>query len=145
MELKDVCEYDNGLLVKKGTNFVYGSLTTDGYLRASINGTRYKVHRVIWEILKGPIPEGYHIDHIDGNRCNNVIENLRLATPTQNVANSVGFGKYAKGVKKHGNKFQARIRIKGKYMHLGSYDTEEEASEAYNNKAKEVHGEFAYE
>lgn len=44
-------------------------------------------HRIIWELISGPIPEGLQIDHIDGDRLNNRIENLRLVTPALNMRN----------------------------------------------------------
>ena len=142
MNFNDICEYNDGLLLKKGTNHVYGYVDMYGYIQAHINHKTYRVHRIIWEMLKGNIPDGYVIDHIDGNRCNNRIENLRLATPSQNVANSKGYGIYPKGVKAHRNKFQARIKHKGKEYHLGTFDTPEQAKEAYDTKAIEFHGEY---
>ena len=143
MNFNELCEYDDGLLIKKGTKHTYGYIQEDGYIQAHICRKTYRVHRIIWEMLKGPIPEGYVIDHIDGNRGNNRIENLRLATHIQNSANSVGFGKYPKGVKVHKNKFQARIKHKGIEYYLGSFSTVEEAKVAYDSKAYELHGEFA--
>ena len=143
MNFNDICDYDDGLLFKKGSDHIYGYLDENGYIQAHINRKTYRVHRIIWEMLKGPIPENYMIDHIDGNRANNRIENLRLATPMQNTANSTGFGVLPKGVKAHRKKFQARINHKGVYQHLGTYDTVEEAKKAYDTKAQELHGEFA--
>lgn len=143
MNFNDICDYDDGLLLKRGSDHVYGYVDMYGYIQVHINHKTYRAHRVIWEMLKGPIPEGYVIDHIDGNKCNNRINNLRLATPMQNNANSKGFGKYPKGVKEHKGKFQARIGYKGKQYHLGTFNTPEQAKCAYDAKAIELHGEFA--
>lgn len=143
MNFNDICEYDDGLLLKKGSDHVYGYIDSQGYIQVNIGYVNYRAHRVIWEMLKGPIPEGLVVDHIDGNKGNNRISNLRLATPMQNAANSKGFGACPKGVKKHKDKFQARIGYKGKRYHLGSFATPEEAKSAYDAKAKELHGEFA--
>lgn len=68
-----------------GSQLTYGhwmlSLTQNGKERQFLN------HRVIWEILNGPIREGLHIDHLDGNPSNNKIENLRVVTNTVNRRN----------------------------------------------------------
>lgn len=144
MNFNDYCVYENGLLRKKNSKLIYGSLTTDGYIRVNIQGKRYKAHRIIWEMFNGKIPESMVIDHIDGNKANNMIENLRLATQSQNQANKVGTGSWPKGVKVCANgKFQARVRQHGKTYHLGTFSTVEEASAAYATKAIELYGEFA--
>ena len=65
-----------------------GSLEPNGYWRTSLKRQRYGVHRIVWEIHNGKIPDGLFVDHIDGNRSNNKIANLRLATHHQNNTNS---------------------------------------------------------
>jgi hypothetical protein len=145
MELNEIYEYDDGLLMNKAGH-IYYNMDKDGYIRVRRAGKEYRAHRLIWELFNGPIPEGMLIDHIDGDILNNRIENLRLATRQQNNVNSNGSGRYAKGVVlSNSNKFRARIKVDGVHMDLGSYDTEEEAAEAYRVAALEVHGEFAYE
>lgn len=59
-----------------------------GYRVAVVNGKQQKVHRIIWTMLVGEIPAGYQIDHADGNRSNNHISNLRLATRAENLRNA---------------------------------------------------------
>ncbi len=117
-----------------------------GYLQVKVSGSSYLIHRIVWEMHNGDIPAGFFIDHIDRDRANNRIENLRLATPSQN--RHYGVSKKSKhglprGVKPCGNSFQARIEHKGKRLYLGSYKTPEEASEAYRKKSEELYGEFA--
>ena len=89
------------------------------------------------------------VDHIDENKANNNVKNLRWATSNENgynqgknKTNTSGF----KGVSfdKNTNKYQARININGKRKHLGYYKTPEEASKSYEIKAKEIHGDFYY-
>lgn len=64
----------------------------EGYLRISIGGKNYSIHRLVWEAFNGPIPSGYYIDHIDGNRSNNSISNLRIATQSGNMKNAMKNG-----------------------------------------------------
>ena len=64
-----------------------GLIDNQGYLSIRVFMRHYGGHRIIWEMVNGPIPKGMQIDHIDGNRRNNAITNLRLATPMQNTQN----------------------------------------------------------
>ncbi len=86
-------------------------------------------------------------DHCDENPLNNIRDNLRAATVPQNQANHnsrKGVSKY-RGVsyrKDRGN-WNARIQFNGMYKSLGSFDTEEEAAQAYDMVATRLHGEFA--
>lgn len=102
-------------------------------------------HQVAWKLTHGDIPAGYEIDHRDKNPLNNKIENLRLATHLENMANLSQYRKkspYPKGVSKNGNRFRAQLRRHGKLICAGSFDTPEEAHAAYIAAAKELHGEF---
>lgn len=65
-----------------------GCINNQGYYVVKINYKQERVHRIIWELLKGPIPEGMVIDHIDGNRSNNSVENLRVVSVKENARNS---------------------------------------------------------
>ncbi|MEH0863886.1 HNH endonuclease [Phytobacter diazotrophicus] len=58
-----------------------------GYLVISILTNKIQLHRLVWELNHGKIPDGFCVDHIDGNKNNNLIENLRLATLSQNSWN----------------------------------------------------------
>ncbi len=65
-----------------------GSVTHCGRYRSLVlNRKRYYTHRVVWEIVIGPIPDGMCIDHIDGNGLNNRIDNLRVTTLSVNQRN----------------------------------------------------------
>jgi len=105
-------------------------------------------HRLIWLYVYGePVPP--LIDHIDGNPHNNRINNLRAATKSQNMVNSgiqknntSGF----RGVQKAPNQrtgFAAYIRADGRYIHLGTFATIEDAAQARRDAANKLHGEYA--
>lgn len=90
-------------------------------------------------------PNGMDTDHINHDRLDNRKENLRVCTRSQNHCNR----RHNKstsgvtGVKRSGNNWTARISIKGKEIHLGTYKTLIEASLARNKATMEYHGEFA--
>jgi len=130
----------NGFVPKIG-------LERRGYYRVKLAGKLYKLHRLLAETFI-PNPEGKpFVDHIDGDKLNNSLSNLRWCTHAENqrnrgkpVNNTSGF----KGVyfnKVHG-KYYARIRVNGKLKHLGCFRTPEEAAAVYEKAAKELHGEF---
>ena len=106
-----------------------GNIEKSGYRRIQIVGKRYKAHRLIWKYHYGKDPKEF-IDHIDGNKINNDIKNLRESTRQQNgfnrgpqKNNKLGI----KGVRKYGNKYIATIFINGKVKYLGVFNTIEEA------------------
>jgi HNH endonuclease len=118
-----------------------------GYRQVAINGATYLEHRVIWTMIFGDIPPGLEIDHIDSVKDNNDINNLRLATRSQNKANTgmiknntSGF----KGVHWHagGKYWQASIRKDGKDIYLGFFHTPQAASIVYQKAARELNKEF---
>lgn len=97
--------------------------------------------------------EGMHVDHKDGNGLNNRRNNLRECTQTQNLGNSkipktnkTGFkGVYTteNSQKPRTYPFMSKIQFQKKHIHIGYYMTAEEAARAYDQKAKELFGEFA--
>ena len=98
-----------------------------------------KMHRMITNC-----PDNMIVDHWNRNKLDNRRVNLRITNHQMNTANSKPQGnrKY-KGVHKHHNKWRALIGFNGKSIHLGLFDTPEQAAMAYNNKAIELFGEFA--
>lgn len=64
-----------------------GCITKNGYGEVKLKGISYKAHRIIYELFIGDIPEGVDIDHEDGNRINNRLDNLRLCTDLINSHN----------------------------------------------------------
>lgn len=97
------------------------------------------------EILGLGFADPREVDHRDNNPGNNQRSNLRIATRSENNSNrSIGKRNKSgfKGVYRSGNKWKAGISKDGKNRHLGSFDTPEEAHNAYRNAAKELYGEF---
>lgn len=117
-----------------------------GYIKISIKGHGgIYAHRLAWLYMTGSMPLK-HIDHIDCERSNNAWANLRLATPDQNQANTRRTKRNvsgAKGVFHHRSGFRAVIKVKGRRIYLGDYNTLQEAAAAYAGAAKVGFGEFA--
>lgn len=114
-----------------------------GYVGICINGTSYLAHRLAWLYVHGRWPID-QIDHINGDGYDNRLINLREATRDLNTANSVTIGKNRlKGTSlARSGRWQARIK-KGVPIHLGTFDTAEEAHAAYVKAAKQLFGDFA--
>lgn len=116
--------------------------------RAIYNPDDQKSRRVLMHRVLMNTPNGYDTDHINGNKLDNRRCNLRIATRTQNIINvskpnrhnKVGF----RGVQmsKEG-RFYSGLIVNGKRVHLGMFDTAEEASRAYQMAKSEAYKEFA--
>ena len=143
--LQDMFTYEQGKLywnyspranVKTGDEA--GSTDAYGYVCIKINQKIYKAHRLIYIMFNGHIPNRLQIDHINGIRNDNRIENLRVVTNQQNQ-----FNKKVKGVDFHKktSKWRARITRDKQLHHLGLFDTEEEARQAYL-KAKKIYHKY---
>lgn len=131
--------------VKEGS--LAGTLNKKGYKVVRFNYKYYKAHRIAWLLFYGGWPK-FEIDHINGDRSDNRIANLRLASRVQNLANRQKqkdtSSKY-KGVywNKKEKKWKASIRTEGKKIHLGYFVSEELAAKAYDEAAKKLHGDYA--
>lgn len=111
-----------------------------GYLRGNILNVGFKAHRVIWAMQRNYWPK--LLDHINGNPADNRMCNLREATHSQNARNqrmrsdnTTGYT----GVFRHTNNWSAQIDIGGKTVHLGMFETPEEAARA-RAEANRLHG-----
>lgn len=118
-----------------------------GYVMISFENQLYAAHRLAWYFIHGEVPQlPLHIDHINRDKMDNRIGNLRIATSAQNQANAnmlVTNTSGIKGVARRGDRWRAFIRINGRPKHLGTFDTKELAAEAYRSAAKAIRGEFA--
>lgn len=104
-----------------------------GYYTGRIGGRIYYAHRVVFFLTHGYWPE--QVDHIDGDRGNNNVSNLRGADASQNQQNRVCNGCY---FDKQSGKWKADIRVAGKRKTLGRFTTQEQARAAYL-AAKRIH------
>jgi hypothetical protein len=120
----------------------------DGYAERYIKANgKLKHSRMHRYILDAPV--GMEVDHKNRNRLDNRRENLRACTRSQNEANRNIFPNNISGKKgvswdKVNNKWRAVVCFHRKYIHVGRYKNIDDASEAYNKKAEELFGEFAY-
>lgn len=143
-ELRETVEYQDGRLYwLKRTHAgqpVGGVKTSKGYVRFWFNGRLVRYHRAVWELHNGPIPEGMVIDHINGNKQDNCIENLRLVSHTGNAQNRL-YGNPYTGVTqyKDGKRWVAYYSAgRNTRKHLGVFDTPEQARDAVEQYKQEI-------
>lgn len=149
--LKELVEYDpeTGLFIRLnpvcGARIQAGSMTVGGYLTLYLDGKHRKSHRMAWLYMYGELPDS-GLDHINGNRKDNRICNIRKATNAQNTQNIRAPYKSNKssgvlGVYWHtqGRKWQARIQLNKKAKSLGFFETKELASDAYLQAKRRLH------
>ena len=138
---------DTGDLIRKittGGRAVKGQIirspNNQGYYRVYVDGKRYLVHRVVFLMNHGYLPE--MIDHINMDKQDNRLENLREATKDLNMINRGLFSNNtsgASGVSFHNGKWRARISEYGEERYLGKYETFEEAKKVYDReKSKRI-------
>jgi hypothetical protein len=123
---------------------VAGSLDSKGYRRIKVNGFPFKAHRLAWYLVNHQDPGDLQVDHANGDKDDNRISNLRLATNAQNVSNTGLKANNKSGYKgvhwhKAANAWVAAINRK----HLGCFEHPEQAALAYVRAAEALHGEFA--
>lgn len=113
---------------------ICGSPDRKGHIYMCVAGARYAAHRLAWLYVKGVWPSD-QIDHINGEKADNRICNLRLATTATNTQNQRRARSDSLsgvlGVSAKGNRFRAGIKIDGKQTFLGSFATSDEAHAAY--------------
>tara|TARA_R110000822_G_C14931952_1_gene452657 strand:- start:18 stop:503 length:486 start_codon:yes stop_codon:yes gene_type:complete len=114
----------------KKRGWFYGFLDERGYRVISINKKPIRAHRLAWYLMKGEMPpRGLVIDHIDRNPSNNKLDNLRVVTHGENVRNSDRVDNSKLALQGVSGRWYAYNYYKGKRTHLGTFDTEEEATE----------------
>jgi len=145
-QVKSLFDYKDGHLYWKKNGKKAGYLRPTGYHSVEVNGKGLMLHRLIWIYHFGK-PNAF-IDHIDGNKSNNKIENLRLATKNQNSYNKKIHPNNKLGIKglrlrKDNNKYEARICVDGKRLVLGGFDDLELAELVIFEARDKYHGVYA--
>jgi hypothetical protein len=156
-ELKKLLNYDTntGIFtwkVKPSNNVKIGSVAGTshncGYKIIRINKKQYLSHRLAWLYTYGEMPSNL-IDHINGDRSDNKLENLRDCNIKQNAHNSIIPKNNTSGIKgvnwhKLANKWRAQIKLNNKNIHLGLFENLELAKIAIIKARNQYHGEFAH-
>lgn len=143
---------DGRVWSERAQRFLVSTPNPNGYPQVNLRnkygkGITKAVHRIMAWAFFG-IKDSTALDHIDGNRANNLLLNLRLCTPSQNQANSglkksntSGF----KGVRymPERKKWRSRITLNGKEIHLGYFTDQFSAVKAYDEMTTQLNGVFA--
>lgn len=144
--LHEIFEYKDGNLYKLKNGKKVGSNHIKGYQHTKINGKQYLLHRLIYMMFNGYFPK--EIDHINGNRSDNHIENLRPAIGGQNQQNSKIRKDNKSGAKnvywfKELKKWKVDIRFNGKRNYIGVFEDLELAELVAQEARDKYHGKFA--
>jgi hypothetical protein len=125
-----------------------GTKNSHGHLICRVDYRTCYVHRIAWALYHGEEPPEL-IDHINGDGVDNRIANLRAATNSENRVNArpnTGSHSGLRGAhwSKSEGRWRSSIRVNGRYVHLGWFETKEDAAEAYAIAAERYFGEFSY-
>lgn len=146
--LKSLFDYQDGQLIWKVTNSnririgqIAGTLNKDGYIHIIIDGIVYKAHRLIWLYHYGKWPEKL-IDHVNRNKSDNRIENLREVSQQENqrhtkIQSNNTSGHCGVSWNKPLGKWRAQIMTNNKQIHLGLFNNIEDAVKARKEAEKE--------
>lgn len=123
-----------------------GAETGHGYRRIIIGYNKYYEHRLAWLYTYGDWPN--EIDHINGDRCDNRIANLRVCSRSENNFNAKTTtgqaGLSGAYLDSRNSTWYSKIQVGGQQIFLGNFDSPEEAHKAYLEALDKVAGEFAY-
>jgi len=155
--LKELLEYNpetgdfHRVVGRKGAGFAgtKAGSPTNGYISIMIDGQNYRCHRLAWLYVHGEFPNG-NLDHINRNKTDNRIANLRIASKKQNAENTGIQSNNKSGYRgvfwnSRKCKWQAQIKNNGKQFHLGFFENALDASHAYEKKAAELFTHYSKE
>lgn len=138
-EISKAVYYKDGALFWVKNDKPAGTKTVEGYIKVQINGVAYSAHRLIWVLFNKEIPLNMQIDHVDRNKSNNKIENLRLVTASSNALNRKcrNSNTGIRGISKDRDYFKVSFTVNMKSIHVGNFKTIDEAkkvAEEYYNE-----------
>ena len=151
--LKNHLKYENGFLYwidfsirPNAKKTALGNLMPNGYVYMKFFKKAAYVHRLIFLYHHGYLPK--YVDHINGNKQDNRIQNLREVTRCQNMMNIKKTSLNKSGFKgvsfnRRMNKWVAQIKQNKKHFYLGAFNSPEDAHDMYRQKAVQLHGEYA--
>jgi hypothetical protein len=147
-QLLNKLRYDpnTGEFYRRSDNGVAGTTRKDGRKQINLYYRIYFAHRLAWFYVHGEWPS--EIDHINCDHGDNRLANLRIVSRTQNLSNTRKPKHNSSGYKgvyraSRGGRWVAALSVNNYPKYLGTYDTPEEAHEAYQEAAKRLRGEFA--
>ena len=117
-----------GYLVNKRTGKKAGTVRPDGYTVINLNATFHLAHRIVWQMHNGSIPVNHQVDHINHNRSDNLISNLRLVSNAENAKNRRITDKNKSGTvgvnwDVRRQKWRSTIMVNYKCTHLGYFES----------------------
>lgn len=142
--IRQLFDYDGKALAPRNGVIASRRRQIRGYMEIRIERRSYLEHRLIWLWVYGEWPSG-EVDHINGKRCDNRIENLRDATRTINQQNrrraqsNNKVGLMGVSFHKGNGRYQAQIQSGGKRMTLGYFDSAAEAHACYLDAKRRLH------
>ena len=142
MEEKYDIDTETGIVTRKRTGKIMGGKDKNGYITFRFNYVLYRVHRIILTKYLGREIKEY-CDHINHNKSDNRISNLRELNHQENLQHQQLSPRNTSGYKgvnwyKHRKKWRAEITLNKKTLHLGYFDTKEDAYDAWKKKAQEL-------
>jgi len=143
VELRELYKYDPDTGNFSRNERVIGSLNPKGYMVHTIRGVAYRLHRLAWFYINGYWPEK-GIDHINGIRSDNRISNLRECNQSENLQNQRKATARKHGLigtirRKRTRLWSSQITINKVKHHLGYFETEESAHQAYIEAKRKLH------
>lgn len=151
--LKTIFDYDGNNLIWKtskglaASGSIAGTINSRGYRHIRLDMKFYQAHRLIWIWVYGFLNDDQMLDHIDRNRSNNSIENLRVCSPSENNCNKAVSNRNQAGTKNvyttKGGLYYVECRLYGKQYRTIKFKTIEEAIAIRDTFVESIHKEFA--